>query len=592
MTIKPSEKKVRQSLFINGAIPRAVFGFFASLQLAIGTIAALMIILAVGTIIESRFNADAARILVYDTPWLTLILVVLVLNLACSAADRLPWKKKHIGFVLTHLGIIIILAGSLATQKAAVDGQMSMTEGSSGKWVTLKEPMIYVYSQAFKEERMTPFTERALRWKGKEKIARFQSEDKKAEIFLTQFYPNVKSEEVWVKAEKGPSAIRVSLWNNFVNVTKWLADTPAARELPLGPATLKWADAFIEPVAAQQTAAIEIKSENGAWSIPLPGKNALPLEQSFTDGAVVKVLSVYQYAYVEENTLKEGLPPAHADNPAAVLEITKDGKTEKHTVFAQFPDFPTVHGKPDSEFGFQVRYADPRFVSSAERHELRFVSQPDGVYYQIANKDQLTQGKVVVGQEVQTGWMDLKFKIEEVLPQAKADVNITPLDDDDPSEAAVAAVKLDIHGSQTQSFWMTEGLQKSLMVEGGLFEMVYGRRQLPLGFEVMLKDFRVKFDPGTERPAAYESDVVVKDFTHGKSFEQTISMNNPLVYRGFHIYQAGYQQNPDGTETSVFAVARDPGIPMKYAGAAIMVFGILLMFYTRAYSSRNEKGLK
>lgn len=298
MTIKPSEKKVRQSLFINGAIPRAVFGFFASLQLAIGTIAALMIILAVGTIIESRFNADAARILVYDTPWLTLILVVLVLNLACSAADRLPWKKKHIGFVLTHLGIIIILAGSLATQKAAVDGQMSMTEGSSGKWVTLKEPMIYVYSQAFKEERMIPFTERALRWKGKEKIARFQSEDKKAEIFLTQFYPNVKSEEVWVKAEKGPSAIRVSLWNNFVNVTKWLADTPAARELPLGPATLRWADAFIEPVAVQQTAAIEIKSENGAWSIPLPGKNALPFEQSFTDGAVVEVFSVYQYAYV------------------------------------------------------------------------------------------------------------------------------------------------------------------------------------------------------------------------------------------------------------------------------------------------------
>ncbi len=592
MAIKSSEKKVGQSLFLNGAIPRAVFRFFASLQLAIGTLSALMIILAVGTIIESRFNADAARILVYDTPWLTLILVILVLNLACSAADRLPWQKKHIGFVLTHLGIIIILAGSLATQKAAVDGQMSMTEGSSGKWVTLREPMIYVYSQAFKEERMLPMKERALRWKGKEKIAHFQSEDKKAEILLTQFYPNVKSEEVWVPAEKGPAAIRVSLWNNFVNVTKWLADTPAARELPLGPATLKWADSFIEAAASPQTASIEIKSENGSWAIPLPDKTALPFEQSLAGGAAVKILSVYQYAYVEENTLKEGLPPAHADNPAAVLEITKDGKTEKHTVFAQFPDFPTVHGKPDSEFGFQARYADPRFVPSAERHELRFVSQPDGVYYQVANKDQLTQGKVVVGQEVQTGWMDLKFKIEEVLPQAKADVQITPLDDDDPSEAAVAAVKLDIHGSQTQSFWMTEGLQKSLMVEGGLFEMVYGRRQLPLGFEVMLKDFRIKFDPGTERPAAYESDVVVKDFTHGKSFEQTISMNKPLVYRGFHIYQAGYQQNPDGTEASVFAVARDPGIPMKYAGAAIMVFGILLMFYTRAYSSRNEKGLK
>ncbi|HRK61451.1 MAG TPA: cytochrome c biogenesis protein ResB [Candidatus Omnitrophota bacterium] len=593
MTTKSSENKVGQSLFLNGQIARAVFKFFASLQLAIGTLSALMIILAVGTIVESRFSADAARILVYDTPWLTLILIVLVLNLACSAADRLPWQKKHIGFVLTHLGIIIVLAGSLATQEAAVDGQMSMTEGSSGKWVTLKEPMLYVYAQAFKEERMVPFKERALRWKGREKIAQFQTEGKEAQLFLTQFYPNVKTEAGWVAAEKGPGAVQVSLWNSFVNVKQWLADVPASRELPLGPAVLKWASQFAQPEKQPTQSAIELKSAEGVWSVPLPPDNSLPFEHQIADGFFVKILSLYRHAYVEENILKEGLPPEHADNPAAVLEITKDGKTERHTVFAQFPDFPTVHGKHESELGFQAVYIDPRFVQLASKNELRFVPQPDGLYYQIINDDKLKQGKVEAGKEVQTGWMDLKFKAEQVLPHAAADMKVLPLDDDDPSEAAVAAVSLEIQSSQgSQSFWLAEGLQKSLMLEDGLFEMVYGRRQLALGFEVMLKDFRVKFDPGTERPAAYESDVVVKDFTRGTSFEKTISMNQPLVYRGFHVYQAGYQQNPDGTESSVFAVARDPGIPLKYAGAAIMVFGILLMFYTRAYSSRNEKGLK
>ena len=74
---------------------RAIFKFLASLQLAVGTLVTLMIVLAAGTLVESRYSADAARILVYNAPWFGLILIVLVINLACSAADRLPWQKKQ-----------------------------------------------------------------------------------------------------------------------------------------------------------------------------------------------------------------------------------------------------------------------------------------------------------------------------------------------------------------------------------------------------------------------------------------------------------------------------------------------------------------
>ena len=98
MNTKSPQKTNGASLFSGADVMRRVFKFFASLQLAVGTLIALMIVLAAGTIIESRYSADAARILVYGSPWFGLLLIVLVLNLACSAADRLPWKKKHIGF--------------------------------------------------------------------------------------------------------------------------------------------------------------------------------------------------------------------------------------------------------------------------------------------------------------------------------------------------------------------------------------------------------------------------------------------------------------------------------------------------------------
>ena len=594
MSSKSNEKIVGQSLFFNNEIARGIFKFCASLQLAVGTLVTLMIVLAVGTIIESRYSADAAKIMVYGASWFNLILIVLVINLACSAADRLPWKKKHIGFVLTHLGIITILAGSMATQTSAVDGQMMIEEGSSGKWVTLKQPMLYLYSQNFKEEKMLSIKERAFKWKGREKVVELKAKDKKTEVTITQFWPKTSSETKWVPATEGPAAVQVTLHNQRMNVTQWVADDAASREVKMGPATLKFASELIQPSAdIEDKPYFEIQHGDEKLQIAVPEKSALPFEKIFENGLSVKVLEVYGYAYVEENILKEGSAPEHAENPATVIEVTMNGTTEKHTAFANFPDFPTVHGRPDSAIGVVVHYRRPNSGSKGESHELRFVSTPGGIQYQIQAGTKLQQGLVETGKDIATGWMDLQFRVEQALSHATSDLNVTPLEDDDKSELATSATEVELKSAtETKKFWVVEGVHKSLMFDGGLFEIIFGRKQLPLGFEVALKDFRVKNDPGTNRPASFESDVVLKDFSRGVSIEKKISMNEPLAYRGFQIYQAGYTPNPGGKDVSVFAVGRDPGIPVKYAGAIIMVLGILLMFYTRAYSSRSEKGLQ
>ncbi len=56
-------------------------------------------------------------------------------------------------------------------------------------------------------------------------------------------------------------------------------------------------------------------------------------------------------------------------------------------------------------------------------------------------------------------------------------------------------------------------------------------------------------------------------------------MNNPLHYNGFTLFQSSYQEGENGEMTSVFSVARDPGIWVKYGGAILMVGGIALMFW-------------
>ena len=59
-----------------------------------------------------------------------------------------------------------------------------------------------------------------------------------------------------------------------------------------------------------------------------------------------------------------------------------------------------------------------------------------------------------------------------------------------------------------------------------------------LPFSVELKNFRVEhYDSG--QPKSFESDLIIHD--EGKeSFEATISVNHPLIYRGYAIYQASF----------------------------------------------------
>ncbi len=113
---------------------------FGSLKMAMGLFLVIIIASAVGTIYESRFDAQVARYYVYEAPWFTLWLVLLCVTLACATFTRLPWKKKHTGFVVTHLGIIILLIGAMIGRHAGVEGSITLRvgEGPQRHFVTQK----------------------------------------------------------------------------------------------------------------------------------------------------------------------------------------------------------------------------------------------------------------------------------------------------------------------------------------------------------------------------------------------------------------------------------------------------------------------
>src|SRR3954469_25969026 len=105
------------------------FKFFASLKLAVILLAVLIVASIAGTIWESSFSAKVARAYVYGAPWFNIWLLLLAANLTVSALSRWPWKKHHVAFLVTHLGIITLLAGSLIGRIRGIEGTITLFKG-------------------------------------------------------------------------------------------------------------------------------------------------------------------------------------------------------------------------------------------------------------------------------------------------------------------------------------------------------------------------------------------------------------------------------------------------------------------------------
>src|SRR5437870_12732552 len=104
----------------------AIFEFFSSLKLAVVLLAVLIAGAIVGTLYESSFDAKVARTYVYGAPWFNAWLVLLGANLTASAFSRWPWKKYHTALLITPLGIITLLIGSLIGRIFGVEGTITL----------------------------------------------------------------------------------------------------------------------------------------------------------------------------------------------------------------------------------------------------------------------------------------------------------------------------------------------------------------------------------------------------------------------------------------------------------------------------------
>jgi hypothetical protein len=130
---------------VNGYV-YAVYRFMASLKLAVISLALMAGTLAYATLFESWYGAGAAQQWIYRSAAFAIVLAFLGTNILCAALIRYPWKRRQAGFVVTHAGLLIVLAGSLFQVRTADEGQVGMIEGDVKKeLVRIDHPVIRVW---------------------------------------------------------------------------------------------------------------------------------------------------------------------------------------------------------------------------------------------------------------------------------------------------------------------------------------------------------------------------------------------------------------------------------------------------------------
>jgi hypothetical protein len=119
---------------INVPLVSQLLWFFGSLTMGIILMVILVVLLAWGTLIESAYGRRVATFAIYGSNWFAAILLIFSLNIFCAMLNRLLSGRFNLPFLMSHCGILIILAGAAITWMWGEEAQITIPEGVASEY--------------------------------------------------------------------------------------------------------------------------------------------------------------------------------------------------------------------------------------------------------------------------------------------------------------------------------------------------------------------------------------------------------------------------------------------------------------------------
>lgn len=212
-----------------------------------------MVVLAVAcgtaTFYESSHGTAAAQRVFYQTRWFTLLLSLLAVNILFSMLKRYPWSRHQAGFVMAHVGIVLLLVGSLVSLHLGLDGTVALYEGEGTGGVTLRERALAVEIAGRHQTFAADFDSKPPR---PDHPAVFSVPGTPVTLVAEDYAPHAEVSEVVEPKANGAPALAFALDGQFGHQTGWLLADSDRAHVELGPLhlTLQVATTDVDAQAA------------------------------------------------------------------------------------------------------------------------------------------------------------------------------------------------------------------------------------------------------------------------------------------------------------------------------------------------------
>jgi len=573
-----------------------------SLWFAAVLLVLLLVAMACATVFESAHGTEQARVVFYQSRWFEWLLAMLAINVLAAVLLRYPFAKRQVGFVVTHLSILVIMGGALVTKHYGIDGQVGLLEGETVKHFRIRQDSLTATKLGLHSSRsgnsemarrsidLSPSVSggfRAVDVTGSPilrmddlhiKVARYLP-DSVAVRHVVNDHPDLqpaievslsasgRDDPTWVFSDHTAEAPSATVLFRLIT-----SDEELKRLVAATPAT--------QPVS-QGVVKAEHKGSSFEFPLEMCTDQAQPIDQT---GYTIRVLRYWPHAIVGPDNELESASDRPI-NPA--IEVELDGPTGKvkRLAFARFPEFWSMHQrKQDNEI--KVTFVTPAFDIPSVPIEV--LSGPDGDMYVRFNtgRTEVVTEKLELGVPTASPWPNLVFTVLRRFDHAHVERVVEPVEPVRADRVPALSITLNT-AHESREIWARKNVPERLQLDDNVYEITYEDKVVSLGFDLTLDRFEIGHYPGTKRPRSFESHVTVLEPVTGRKQSRVISMNHPARFGGYTLYQSSYRQDGDRT-ASYLSVSWDPGQPIVFAGYIGVTMGMAWVLGVRMVNRRRR----
>ena len=667
--------------------------FLGSMFFAVVLIVLLSVIMAWATFIDRDYGSDASLFAIYSSWWFILLFSLLGVSVIASALLRFPWKRHQIGFLVTHLGIVVLLAGCWMTLARGKSATLCIWEGTSSQTAVSGRSEIVL--QVFGSDPAEKFRKDTANYEADPFRFAEKTELKPKTTLLVSFHPGPFTWDFYKKApffsfQKGeelprfPWAFADSDRHHPVlldrdGIRLEVLDYRAAAEkkpVATGPEIILVKDSqaaepereivelkprqrhFTSTGAALSYTEAATDAEVEAFQACVPDMSLLSENENvlltlFADGkpfsfllesmAVEKPQALDGTAWTvtlarrDPNFYYAELAFQHTDGRRATLrvmphseEMTQQSPENGLFAWSWVKTFPPVSEELPAPP--EIRQMMQRLGMMQKCPQIEILRAPDGRLFGRTWRAPVCEAFTISEDGPTRIFENTELASTVTLcPKGTPDlgnyvISPTPLtkisEKNTHDKIRAVKIRLTVDGNSEER-WVcgTENDRRipapppqpdevlTVKGENRWVSAALRYEEITLGFRLRLERFNRRLDPGTSTPARYSSDVTLLDPQNPENIlrenipiiiNQPVDFHDARVNRCWRVYQSSFKgPYPPSTPQfsrlvpadsqrqhiylSEFRVSDDPGRGFLYLGCFLIVTGIGIMFYMKAY---------